>query len=227
MEFLKLIKDTRRSLLKKRVFFGIGKNIRYRKNTTIELSFVSKEKFYEAGKNFLERYCKLFFGDTYKMAILDQFLPVQQIDRISKYTDEDYRVIVVDRDLRDLYIWNLEVYKTKTIVPLGIADFIEYYKSIYSQVEKVEESKLLKIHFEDLIYRYDETVLKVEKFLGLSAESHIRIQQEFKPTKSINNTQLFLKYPKYEKEVKMLEREMSSYLYDFPYEHTNNTEEIF
>ena len=38
----------------------------------------------------------------------------------------------------------------------------------------------------------------------------------FNPERSINNTQLFMK-DKYKKEVEIIERELSEFLYEFPY----------
>lgn len=226
-DIIKCVKDIRRKLFNKRIFFGVGKIPRYAKENKIELSFVSDEEFFAAGKEFLEEYCQMLFGKNYRYAVLDQLLPVQQIDRISNYVDEDYKIILVERDLRDVYISNAEVYPTKTIVPLEIMEFIRYYKNVYKRVSTIDNPHVLKIQFEDLIYKYDDTVSKIENFIGLDPKSHIAKKKRFDPMISINNTQMFLKLLKYREKIGVIEKEMQEQLYDFPFEHAIDVNKVF
>ena len=84
--------------------------------------------------------------------------------------------------------------------------------------------KVLRIKFEDLIYNYDKELKKIEKFLNFKKEEHINPKSRFNPEISIKNTQLFNK-KEYIKEVKIIEKELSNYLYDFPYEIKNDVKE--
>ena len=72
-------------------------------------------------------------------------------------------------------------------------------------------------HFEDIIYDYERSIERVQQILGLTREQHVRQRESFDPEKSIHNTQLF-RSGRYQKEMKIIEDELSEYLYDFPYE---------
>ena len=50
---------------------------------------------------------------------------------------------------------------------------------------------------------------------------------KFNPARSIFNTQLFLKDKKYKEEADIIARELSEYIYDFPYEIEHNKNEVF
>ena len=72
------------------------------------------------------------------------------------------------------------------------------------------------IQFEDLVYKYDEMLAKIKDILQLNDACHSKKKQMFNPERSINNTQLFMK-DKYKKEVEIIERELSEFIYEFPY----------
>ena len=72
----------------------------------------------------------------------------------------------------------------------------------------------MKIQFEDLIYRYDEMVSKIEEFIGLSAKDHEFPFRGMNPKRSVYNTWLFKNYP-YTDEIKYIEENLNEYIYDF------------
>ena len=66
---------------------------------------------------------------------------------------------------------------------------------------------------EDLIYRYEETVLKIQQFIKI--EEHADAHLHFKPEVSINNTQLYTKYPYLKNDIMCIENELHDFLYNF------------
>lgn len=138
---------------------------------------------------------------------------------------EDAKAIVVDKDPRDLYVLcKREVRFDGAWIPTdNVDDFISYYKTIHSACDN-SDARILHIRFEDLIYEYDSTVTAIENFLGVKKDLHSRIKTLFRPSQSINNTQLFRKYKDLEKDVKRIEDNLSEFLY--PYDNYPVKEEF-
>ena len=77
---------------------------------------------------------------------------------------------------------------------------------------------ILRLHFEDLIYNYNETVSLIEQFVGIDSKSHIKPGMHFAPQVSIKNTQNFRMENSWSQEVKYIEEHMKEFIYPFPYE---------
>ena len=84
--------------------------------------------------------------------------------------------------------------------------------------------KVLRIHFEDLVYKYDETVRSIFKFLNIEEYQHSMKKTKFIPQKSMKNTQLFNRKSEYKIEGQYIEEHLSEYLYEFP---VDECEEFF
>ena len=85
-----------------------------------------------------------------------------------------------------------------------------------------EESNVLCINFEDMLFDYTSTVAKIESFFGLKAEQHIRKRAYFDPRISIHNCHLWSQYPDESKAMKIIESELKEYIY--PYENYNENQ---
>ena len=84
-------------------------------------------------------------------------------------------------------------------------------------LKNIDCNRIKFVRFEDLIYKYDETVKDIADFCGLDLIRHVNKGKIFVPAQSIKNTQVFLKSKKFGKENEILERELADYLYDFPF----------
>jgi len=124
------------------------------------------------------------------------------------------KAIVLDRDPRDIYISN-KLCKTgegRWCPRDDVDSFIIFYKNIHHNTH-VKENNVLRISFEDLIYNYKETADDIEKFTGL--HNHISEKKYFDPQKSLVNTQIYKRFPKYDNDIKKIEEELKDYLYPF------------
>lgn len=195
------------------------KRIRYeRRDLPMYYSHISKEEFYKYTKEYMENIFKCLDKENkYENIAIDQLFPSSSINKYLNYFN-DIKVIVVDRDPRDLYILNREFWKEPWI-PEDIDIFIKWFnlqrEPQKKEIEEEDKEKVLRIQFEDLIYKYDGTVNKILKFLDLKKEDHIEKYKYLDPKISINNTQLFKKYKKYEKECNKIELELNKYLYKY------------
>lgn len=185
------------------------------------------DTFYDKTKVYLN---KLFDEISDKPILaLDQLVPCCNVNRYLNYFD-DIKVVILDRDPRDIYILNKVVWKESVVPCQNVDVFIKHFKLLrkHKQFEKEDKDKILRIKFEDAIYKYDETMEKVNNFLGIENLEHSAQKKYFNPNLSINNTQIFKLYPNLRKDILKIEEELKDFCYDFPYElDRNKKEKIF
>ena len=73
----------------------------------------------------------------------------------------------------------------------------------------------MQVRFEDLIYDYEASLIKIKNFLNLQDSEHTKKGQIFIPEKSQTNTQIFRKYPKYLKDIEKIEKELPEFCYPY------------
>ena len=191
-----------------RVFNTMKHEITYCSHPT-EKEFITKTKLY------IEKLFSTVASSTDSTIMVDQIVPPSNIKRYSCYF-EDIKVVVVDRDPRDLYCCEKYLWKDGIIPYDDVKVFCEWYKYTRNhRLHEVYENNVLLIQFEDLIYRYESTTAQLREFLGLKESDHYRMGFVFKPEVSINNTQLWEKYPGSEKDIKYIENELNGYWYDY------------
>lgn len=187
---------------------------------SMSIAFPTEAEFYLAARRFIDH---IFndLGRKEKNLIIDQLLLPHNLYRIDNYFGEELRVIVVERDPRDVFILNKYLWAEKNNAvpyPLNAKRFSLFYKRM-RQTEKIKESKqILRIHFEDLVYNYDQTVAKIISFVDSDLKKHVKKKERFDPATSIKNTQLFLMNKEYEMEAAVIAEELPEYLYSFPKE---------
>ena len=151
--------------------------------------------------------------DLNKPILLEQLFPTTDPLEGSEFFDDDVRSVVVERDPRDLFIHtNFFSRQNCGFMPNSgnVNDFIIYYKDLHRN--RVEDSRVKYVQFEDLIFKYEDTSKELMDWLGLEecgGKSH------FDPRKSINNTKMFVNYPELAKDIEIIETELSDYLYPF------------
>ena len=158
-------------------------------------------------------------ADLSKPICFDQPFSGNTPENSMKFFEDPY-AIVIDRDPRDLYLSG-KYTKLPDIkfYPIDDVDkFIIYYKNL--RKKQPENERILRLRFEDLIYNYEESISKIEKFLKLG--EHKRKKEIFDPSKSINNTQLIRLHPEDAEDIKKIEKELKEFL--FPFENYSNTE---
>ena len=189
------------------------------------VSLVSPEEFYEKTREYLDKVFKLM-GLEEKNLIVDQLLLPFNLWRAKNYFDDNMECFVVERDPRDVFISNKYAWLDQVPYPLEVHEFCDYYKRIRAMEKEVDNPHIHKICFEDMVYRYDETVAHVAEILGVDMSAHVAGKTKFDPDKSIQNTQLFAD-EKYREEAQVIERELAEYLYDFPYERKTDISKVF
>ena len=189
----------------------------------MRISYINDSDFYKYSHDYIYRVIDEIAKKDENI-ILDQFLLPFNLYRIDNYFDDNLRVIVVERDPRDVFILNKYIWNTKNIgvpLPTDVLEFCKFYKKMRESEHQTTSKKVLRIKFEDLIYQYDKELDKIIKFIGFNKKDHVNPKKRFDPSLSIKNTQVF-RDSKYTEEIKIIEKELASYLYDFPYEVSND-----
>lgn len=191
----------------------------YKNKNSMSYTYLSKEEFYSETKEYLNKLFITLLSEEKEYLALDQLVPSSNINKYLDYF-YDLKVVVVDRDPRDVYLLNEVFWHEPWIPSKDINIFIKWYKLLreHQQTELINENKkqILRIKFEDMIFNYEETLNKVLSFLEVSKEKHIRKKEFFNPEISIKNTRLFKNYPQYQGNIKLIEKELGEFCYNFP-----------
>lgn len=149
--------------------------------------------------------------------MVDQILPSSNIARCMRYFEYPIYAFVVDRDPRDIYISAKTVYKTEHIVPHGVEAFCKWYRFARdcAKKETYDKNCVIRIQFEDMIFKYEEIRLKILKIVGLKQSQHVNQFAKFNPKRSVVNTQTWKKFPELAADIKIIENNLPEYLYDF------------
>ena len=189
----------------------------------MRISFIKDQDFYKYAHDYIYDIVSII-GKDKKNIILDQFLLPFNLYRVDNYFSDELRAIAVARDPRDVYILNKYIWPSKNLVvpmPKEVNEFCKFYKKMRESEIIVDSDKVLRINFEDLIYNYDTELKRIMDFLHFKKEDHINKKKRFDPAISIKNTQLFRK-EEYQEEIKIIEKELKDYLYDFKQKMDND-----
>lgn len=167
--------------------------------------------------------------NIYKYVSLDQVIPPIIASHHMRYFSSP-KVIIVDRDPRDLFILNKAYWGQGWIPSYDVQLFINYY-SMTRQSRKKEllntNNNILFIPFESLVYKYDDSVKKIIEFTGFTDTEHTNKLKCFNPELSIRNTQVFVNYPELQDDIKLIEKNLEEYCYNFPYTKEKKEEKHF
>ncbi len=188
----------------------------------VYLSMPSEDEFFIAARDFTSAYMNLFKTCNYK--VFDHLLWPQQINTFMRCFYNDIKIIVVDRDPRDVFISDQNIWSTFHFSS-NLDEFIDEWKRTMDGC--AASSNAMRVHFEDLIYNYDETVKMIEDFIGISSSSHCYPHKYLDPQKSIENTQVYLLKDEWMAQAKILKKELYKYLYTFKEHRVPNRKLIF
>lgn len=178
-------------------------------------SHPTQEKFIHATQKYLQSLFIAANPEEMPYLMMDQILPSSNVNRCLRYFPEDTKLVIVDRDPRDIYL-SEKLFWHEDVAPHDVNAFCQWFDYTHScsKGEMMDENKVLKINFEDLIYKYNETMEKIERFLGFKSDNHTNPFEGFNPKRSIVNTQLWKRNESPE-EMEVIRVKLPQYLYDF------------
>lgn len=150
----------------------------------------------------------------YKYLAFDQLVPPFNIDRYINYFS-NIKVIIVDRDPRDLYILNKKYWKEGWIPTEDVEIFIKWFNDMRKKINgQINNDNVLMVKFEKLIYDYENEVKKIIDFIGIEEEEHIRKKEFLNPKNSLKNTRLWLQNNEYSNDIKKIEEKLKKFCYN-------------
>ena len=182
------------------------------------LAYPTEEEFYSAAKKFVYRVIDDVKAEN-EGVILDQLLLPHNLFRLKNYFNDDVKVVLVDRDPRDVFISNKYFWTPDHVaIPFStdVNDFCKQYQRMREAIQNLSDNRIVRIQFEDLIYDYDATVKKLYEDLEISPVAHKQKKEFFNPEISIVNTNLRKREPRFERESETIENKLNEYLYTFP-----------
>lgn len=203
-----------------------GKHARYSKRYSIlditneqaYYSAIDRETFYRLARDYVAKVVDAMNHDHADYIMIDQLLPPSNVYQYLNYFGDDIRVVVVERDPRDLYV-NTKVYIREKVIPIDdVKEFCQWYEITrrHRKTEAYDPQKVCFLQFEDLIYRYEETRDRLVAFVGMDMKDHIHPLTAFDPAVSIHSTNMKASFPRYRDDVAYIEKTLPEYLYDFP-----------
>lgn len=181
------------------------------------------EDFYDKTKIYLNKLFKEINSKNKEFLVLDQLVPALNAEGYLKFFS-NIKIIIVDRDPRDLFYINKNIWQ-ETWIPQDVNKFIKWYKKLREN-NKSKNENILYIQFEDLIYKYEDKLNEILLFLDIPKERHINKKKYFNPEISIRNTNVFSDC---DIEIKKIKKELQKYCYKFENsgENLNLRQKIF
>lgn len=218
-----------RVLLGRKVYYP-GIQVSFDKNQSY-IGLPTKEELDAAAKKYTADYFALFTNGEEGRYVFDHTILPQQIDAFSDCFEDNVKIIVVNRDPRDIFLLNKYVWfappigRGKPFFPTDVKEFAALWKRMVKP--SFNTKKCLVINFEDLIYQYERTVAIIEKYLEIDSSCHVRPKTELIPEQSIENTQVFNVKDEWAEEVSCFSDELGEYLYKFPFRRKPQREKMF
>lgn len=132
------------------------------------------------------------------------------IDRDKSYFD-NLKTIIVYRDPRDVYYYAITK-NVEWIAHDNVETFIEWYKILLRKFEEIKCKDALLIRFEDLITKYDKTVLAIEEYVGV--KKHVAINKNLDPLHSMKNVGIWKKSNINSSDFETIKRELPSLCFE-------------
>jgi effector-binding domain-containing protein len=163
-------------------------------NETNILPIRNKQQFYEETKRYLNSLCSSLDikNEAHTIILNNAIEPYDPIRGINLFFDA--KQIAVDRDPRDLYLSSKIVdpfvgkYHMGFTASDNLDDFIYRYRYLREKSSRqvfLDNPRLLKINFEDLVLNYDKTKEQIFKFIEEKESIQITPKKYFDPSISI------------------------------------------
>ena len=189
-----------------------------------------EEQYFSAAQKYVKAYLDMCAQKGKDYMIYDQLVCPQHTHIIKKYFDENFKMIMVVRDARDVYslsryFWSKPPYGFSPPLPTDINEFASFWSKNVSFDQQYDNVKVIR--FEDLVYQYDDTLKQIMDFIGLDGKNHVRKKAFFKPELSIKNTQTFTLDEEKLAQAQQIAELLPDCIYDFPYEVKTSYGEMF
>lgn len=191
------------------------------------------EEFIEKARVFINEYFDMCQKGS-SMMVYDHLLFPEQCGVVPRLFDNEFKMIIVDRDPRDIYLSDKFVWsKGKSAwctmpMPAEVHAFCKYWRAMHDKtLANMSGENIIIVKFEDLLYKYDEEVKRIFEFCGIDASNHKNKGKYLDPARSVKNTQLHERIAEGKDFCDIIEKELSEYIYNFPYKIEQDITQVF
>ncbi len=184
----------------------------HQEHTKMRLTVKTEEEFLQLTKKYLnDIFSDCLKEKEYHTVVLDQAIPANRSSWGARYFN-NAKVIVVDRDPRDVYI---DLIKEKSLVGYDVAVrhdvqlFIDWFKKVRRPDSNPADYK--RIQFEDLILNYERVISEVMEYCDIDPILHSHKGERLKPEVSAKNIGMWKQYD-YPDEIREIEKQLKEYL---------------
>ena len=174
--------------------------------------------FYDKTQKYIAKVFSPLYEKEKKYVLADALFKADNTTPQELMYYKNSKALIANRDPRDLYVINKEIYGEWYMPTWNVETWIAYYKNRRQSIKPQKENNkdnILHLQFEELIYNYEESLVKIKTFLNLKDSEHTKKGQIFIPEKSQTNTQMFRKYPQYSKDIEKIEKELPEFCYPY------------
>lgn len=165
------------------------------------------EMFLEKTKEYINCTFDAFFREK-NIVLLDQAVSPLNPDSLEYF--ENSKMIIVDRDPRDIYA---DLIKNKGLIGADLAKthdvekFVGWYLSGRHNLSYLKNNKnVLIVRFEDLVLKYESMVGKIKDFIGIDLGPHNKKGEFFNPDISKKNIGIYKNMGLTESEILLIEQ---------------------
>lgn len=181
---------------------------------------ISKKEFKEKTKYFLNRLFSEMAGDG-DFLLFDQLFPSNASKEYLDYFDF-VKIIIVDRDPRDLYFMNKVFWGSGYIPSENVDTYAKWFIDTRSNIYQNEN--ILHLKFEDMIFNTSYIQKQLCDFIGLDETKRDKPRTKLFLEKSILNTQVYNRFvltnsndnERMKADISIIENKLSNYIYNFP-----------
>ncbi len=201
-------------------FENISRREKFGDNVT-RYAFPTETDFYSKASSFIKEFFSMTKGKSQGVLLLDHLILPHNVFRLPRYLkDDELRVIIVDRDPRDVYI---DIRKRQSRdgeippIPVDPKDYVRFWRALRESERIVQlPGQVLRIQYEDLFYKYEETVSLIEEFCGFTSDQHLFPGSFFNPSMAGTYLNQYKADEKWAGIIKYIEKNLQEYLYKKP-----------
>ena len=142
--------------------------------------------FYDKTQKYIEKVFSPLYNESKKYILADSLYSATAATPAELRYYKNSKALIANRDPRDLYVMNKEIYGEWYMPTWNVDTWISYYKHrrqcIKPQKEQNQDT-ILHLQFEELIYEYEDSLSKIKQFLHLNDSDHTKKGQIFIPKK--------------------------------------------
>ena len=127
-------------------------------------SAIDKETFYKYTKEYISKILTCMNKNNSEYLMVDQLLPASNVSSYFPYFDDNIKVIISERDPRDLYLFEKVEFRSGIIPANTVQEFCEWYRIIRKHRKK-EIYDPDKVYLEEKYPKYKDDVRYIEEHL--------------------------------------------------------------